>query len=50
MMKFPFEVPFDKVLKNPGIYIDAVFSCLESEFLVMSKGAGFIDYPTFEQG
>jgi len=30
--------------------VDAVFSCLESEFLVMPKGAGFIEYPVFERG
>jgi len=29
-------------------YVDAVFSCLRSEFLVLPKGDGFIDYPTFE--
>ena len=30
--------------------MDAVFSCLESEFLVMPKGDGFVDYPVFERG
>ncbi len=49
-MKFPFEVPFEEVLEDPSSYIDAVFSCLESELLVMPKGVGFIDYATFEQG
>ncbi len=50
MPTFPFEVPFDEILKNPDGYVDAVFSCLESEFLVMPKGAGFIEYPVFERG
>lgn len=50
MMKFPFEVPYSEVKANPDTFVDAVFSCLESEFLVMPKGEGFIEYPVFEQG
>ncbi len=50
MTLFPFEVSLDKILKNPESYVDAVFSCLESEFLVMPKGTGFIEYPIFERG
>ncbi|WP_321494532.1 hypothetical protein [uncultured Desulfobacter sp.] len=47
---FPFEVSLDAILKNPEPYVDSVFSCLESEFLVMPKGAGFVEYPIFERG
>lgn len=50
MPTFPFEVSLDNILENPDSYVDAVFSCLESEFLVMPKGAGFIEYPIFERG
>ena len=49
-MKYPFEVPFSELETNPDIYISAVFSCLESEFLVLPRGDGFIDYPVFERG
>ncbi|MCL6638907.1 MAG: hypothetical protein K6T80_04390 [Firmicutes bacterium] len=49
-MKFPFEVPFSELEANPDIYISAVFSCLESEFLVLPRGEGFVDYPVFEKG
>jgi hypothetical protein len=49
-MKYPFETSFDEILKNSEHYVDAVFSCLESEFLVMPKGVGFIEYPVFERG
>jgi hypothetical protein len=49
-MKFPFEVPFREVEANLDEFVAAVFSCLESEFLVMPKGIGFIDYPVFEKG
>jgi hypothetical protein len=48
--KYPFEVPFDEILTDVESYVDAVFSCLESEFLVMPKGAGFVEYPVFERG
>lgn len=50
MMKYPFEVPFTEVEAEPDLYISSVFSCLESEFLVMPKGDGFVDYPVFERG
>lgn len=50
MVRYPFEVGLDEILKSPEQYVDAVFSCLESEFLVMPKGEGFVDYPVFEQG
>jgi len=50
MPTFPFEVSLEEILQDPGSYVDAVFSCLESEFLVMPKGAGFVEYPVFERG
>lgn len=50
MPKFPFELPLEEIQKDPDRYVDAVFSCLESEFLVMPKGAGFVEYPVFEHG
>ena len=50
MLKYPFEDPFQDILRNPDRYIDAVFACLESDFLVMPKGTGFVDYRIFEEG
>lgn len=50
MKKYPFEAPFEEITRNADRYVDAVFSCLESEFLVMPKGEGFIEYPMFERG
>ena len=50
MPTFPFEVSLEEILQDSEIYVDAVFSCLESEFLVMPKGAGFVEYPIFERG
>jgi hypothetical protein len=49
-MRFPFEVPFSEVEASLDEYVTAVFSCLASEFLVMPKGIGFIDYSVFEKG
>ncbi|MHB8845372.1 MAG: hypothetical protein ACYC7L_11580 [Nitrospirota bacterium] len=49
-MKFPFEVAFKDVQTDLDKYVTAVFSCLESEFLVMPKGDGFVEYPMFEKG
>lgn len=49
-MPFPFEVGFDDVRSNLDSYVDAVFGCLESEFLIMPKGKGFVEFPAFEAG
>jgi hypothetical protein len=49
-MKFPFEVRFSEVEAKLDEFVTAVFSCLASEFLVMPKGIGFIDYAVFEKG
>lgn len=49
-MPYPFEIPFEQVLENMDPAIDAVFSCLQSEFMVMPKGKGFVEYSVFEKG
>ncbi len=49
-MPFPFEVEFDEVRDDLDAYVDAVFGCLESEFLVMPKGRGFVEFAVFEGG
>jgi len=50
MMKFPFEATFDEIKANPDVFVSSVFSCLESDFLTLPKGKGFIEYPVFEKG
>lgn len=50
MMRFPFEAAPDDVVSAPERYVDAVFASLASEFLVMPKGDGFLDYSTFAVG
>ena len=49
-MSFPFEVSFDELQSDLDAFVDAVFGCLESEFLVMPKGEGFVEFPVFEYG
>jgi hypothetical protein len=49
-MPFPFEVSFAEVKKNLDIYVMEVFLNLQSEFMELPKGPGFIEYPVFEQG
>ena len=49
-MLFPFEVPFSQVETNLDAFVDEVFGALQSEFLNLPKGPGFIDYPTFSKG
>ena len=36
MAMFPFEAAFVEIWKDPDTYVDAVFSCLESESLANS--------------
>ena len=47
---FLFEVDFEEIRPDPDTYVNAVFSCLESEFLVMPKGDGFVEFSVFENG
>ena len=48
MTTFPFEVPREKLEADLDTFVDAVFSTLESEFLILARGDGFVEYPTFE--
>jgi len=50
MSHFPFEVDFNEIRANPDPYISKIFASLESDFLALPKGAGFIEYPVFERG
>ena len=47
-MPYPFEATFSEVAEDLDGYVDAVFGALESEFLVMPKGDGFVEFPTFD--
>lgn len=49
-MKYPFEVTRNEVLAAPETFVDTIFSSLASEFLVMPKGEGFLEYAAFADG
>lgn len=49
-MPYPFEVPFAQVIANLDVFAEEVCDALESEFLSLPRGEGFVEYPIFEQG
>ena len=49
-MPFPYEVDFSEVEADLDTYVDAVFGALESGFLVMPTGDGFVEFPVFDDG
>jgi hypothetical protein len=46
----PFELSFEEVQAKIDACVDEVFAALETGFLTMPKGPGFVEYGTFEQG
>jgi len=50
MAKYSFEAEPSEIKATPEAYVDAVFSSLASEFLVMPKGEGFLEYSRFVAG
>lgn len=49
-MPFPFEVSFSQLEAHLDEFVDEVFGALQSEFLYLPKGVGFIEYSTFSKG
>jgi len=49
-MKYPFEAKYEEIVDDPEPYVSSICNLLQSKFLVMPKGEGFIEYPVFEQG
>lgn len=46
---YPFETSFAEIESNIDAFIDAVFSTLQSSFLLLPRGPGFVTYPEFQQ-
>jgi hypothetical protein len=44
----PFAASEAEILAEPGRYVDAVIDSIESAFLVMPRGDGFIEYARFQ--
>lgn len=49
-MPSPFEVSYPDLMTNLDAHVDNVFSTLQSGFITLPKGPGFIEYPVFEAG
>ena len=49
-MPSPFEVPYAQVEANLDTFVDEVFGVLDSSFLTMPRGDGFVEYAAFESG
>jgi hypothetical protein len=45
----PFDAPFSQIQSDPEPFIRAVFESLQSDFLTMPKGEGFLEFSDFEQ-
>lgn len=46
---YPFEVPFSEIEGNEDSFVDAVFDSLQSSFLLLPRGSGFVTYSEFQQ-
>lgn len=49
-MILPFEVDYEEMIQDLESYVSAIFSSLESDFMTMPRGNGFVDFSIFEQG
>jgi hypothetical protein len=47
--RYPFEVPYAEIEADVDAFINAVFDTLQSSFLLLPKGPGFVTYPEFQQ-
>ncbi|RLC64805.1 MAG: hypothetical protein DRI80_00365 [Chloroflexota bacterium] len=47
--KYPFEVPYADIEADVDTFISTIFSTLQSSFLLLPKGPGFVTYPEFQQ-
>lgn len=46
---YPFEHPYPDVEANINLFIDTIFEDLESSFLLLPRGSGFVTYQEFQQ-
>lgn len=48
-MKYPFDVPYEEIEENFDFFTDSVFKSLQSSFLFLPRGSGFVTYQDFQQ-
>lgn len=49
-LRFPFEVEYSEMIQDMEPYVSAVFASLESDFMNMPRGKGFIEFSVFDKG
>ena len=47
--KYPFKASYTEIESEVDVFIDAVFDTLQSSFLFLPRGSGFVTYPEFQQ-
>jgi hypothetical protein len=47
--RYPFEVPYAEIEANVDVFVNAVFDALQSSFLLLPRGPGFVTYQEFQQ-
>jgi len=49
MTRYPFDVPYAEVEAEIDVFVDAIFDALQSSFMLLPRGPGFVTYPEFQQ-
>jgi hypothetical protein len=47
--RYPFEVSYSEIEADVDVFISTVFDTLQSSFLLLPRGPGFVNYPEFQQ-
>ena len=47
--RYPFKVPDAEIEADVDAFINAIFDTLQSSFLLLPRGPGFVTYPEFQQ-
>jgi len=47
--RYPFEVPYAEIEANLDTFVNAIFDSLQSSFILLPRGPGFVTYEDFQQ-
>lgn len=47
--RYPFEASYSEIEADVDVFVDAIFGTLQSSFLLLPQGPGFITYAEFQQ-
>jgi hypothetical protein len=47
--RYPFEAPYVDIEADIDAFVNAIFDALQSSFLLLPRGPGFVAYPDFQQ-